>query len=111
MLYSSALVVVSSLFSLIIVGQPAEFTVEGKPEGPKDKITSHFCASCGTTIYRTGEGFKGYVSVRCGTVDDEKFMDEGKPQVEFYEERRVGWLPDFGIGRVEGMGQHAKSVE
>lgn len=44
--------------------------------------------------------------MRLGTVNDEGWMErEAKPQVELFEERRVHWLPDFGMKKVDGMGQ------
>ncbi len=73
--------------------EPATYTISPKPSGPMHNITCHFCQKCGTTLYRTGELFPGYVSVRAGTIDDLQWMDRGVPKEEYYGVRKVTWLP------------------
>ena len=56
------------------------------------KLTVHFCANCGCTIYKTHEKFPGMVIVLAGTLDDAG-VENTKPKSELYSKHRVGWLP------------------
>ena len=63
------------------------------------EINSHFCPTCGTTLYRTGgaPNVKGMVGIRAGVLDDQTILNEKPPQIEVYVERRPKWL-----GKVDG---------
>ena len=59
-------------------------------------INSHFCRTCGTTLYRTG-GFPGVVEmvgIRAGVLDDQSILDE-PPMMEVYVERRPKWMKEI----------------
>ncbi|KAJ7868796.1 Mss4-like protein [Mycena olivaceomarginata] len=59
----------------------------------KRNMINHFCSTCGSLMYRTGDGFPGQSILRIGTVDDFHLHETKlKPQVEQFIESRVGWL-------------------
>ncbi|KII86864.1 hypothetical protein PLICRDRAFT_143402 [Plicaturopsis crispa FD-325 SS-3] len=67
-------------------------------------MTNHFCTTCGTLMYRTGQGFPGMTVMRLGTVDD-FHLHETKlvPRVEQFTKDRVSWLHGAeGVQQVEG---------
>lgn len=92
--YSDNALLTSSQFT-VLSGTPKTFTIAPKAEGPKANITSHFCGDCGSTLWRSGEAFEGYMSVRLGTLDDETWIAKGRPDGEYFGERRVAWLPEL----------------
>lgn len=92
--YADNALLASSQLTLV-AGAPKTYTVEPKEEGPNSNITSHFCGDCGTTLWRSGEGFEGYVSVRLGTLDDPEWVGKMKPDGHYFEERKVDWLPEL----------------
>lgn len=57
-------------------------------------MTTSFCKTCGTVMYRVGTGFPGTFIMRIGTVDDAN-LAEGvlKPRVEQFAKDRPSWLP------------------
>jgi hypothetical protein len=56
-------------------------------------MTSYFCKTCGTLMYRVGEAFPGRNFLRIGTVDDFHLHETKlKPKRESYVGDRVGWL-------------------
>ena len=70
-----------------------------------NKMTNTFCTTCGTLLYRVGEGFPAMKIMRIGTVDDFNLMETVlRPRVEQFVENRVSWLhPTKGLPQVEGM--------
>jgi hypothetical protein len=65
----------------------------------KRKMTNRFCSTCGSLMYRTGDGFPGQSILRVGMVDYFHLHETKlKPQVEQFIESRVGWL--HGLERV-----------
>ena len=70
-------------------------------------MTNFFCQTCGTLMYRVGDGFPGMSILRIGTVDDFNLHETKlKPQVEQFVEGRVAWFKGVeieGIKRSEGM--------
>ncbi|KAF1960244.1 hypothetical protein CC80DRAFT_590530 [Byssothecium circinans] len=68
------------------------------------QMTNHFCGTCGTLMYRVGEGFPGVKIMRIGTVDDFAVMEGAlRPREELFVERKVGWLGDWGVEGVVGV--------
>jgi len=69
-------------------------------------MTNHFCAKCGTLMYRVSSGFPGLSIMRIGTVDDFKLHETKlKPQFEQYTKDRVAWLSGAeGVKQIEGSG-------
>ncbi|KAF1957201.1 hypothetical protein CC80DRAFT_492004 [Byssothecium circinans] len=63
-------------------------------------IASHFCANCGSTLWRDGASFPGLKVVKIGTLDDPKALGDAKPQAELYAGGRVPW-----VAPVEGAAQ------
>ena len=56
-------------------------------------ITNHFCATCGTVLFRTG-GYPGNadkIGLRAGVLDDQSLLN-APPMVEVYAERRPPWV-------------------
>lgn len=69
-------------------------------------MTNYFCKTCGTLMYRVGEGFPGSKIARIGTVDDWRVQEGMKPGVEFFVGERVGWVGGVkGVKGVSGMGK------
>ncbi|KAK5658478.1 hypothetical protein OQA88_1867 [Cercophora sp. LCS_1] len=64
-------------------------------------MTSHFCSTCGSLMYRTGSKLPGTSLLRLGTVDDFRLHETKlKPTKEIFTKDRVCWL-----GMVEGLEQ------
>jgi hypothetical protein len=55
---------------------------------------SHFCPTCGVTVFYQIERRPDMISFPAGAFADPNFP---APAVEVYEERRCPWLPDLGI--------------
>ncbi|MCJ1375901.1 hypothetical protein MMC20_007139 [Loxospora ochrophaea] len=69
-------------------GSPKQFS-KGTDAG--NTITSFFCDSCGTTLWRESTGFPGIKIVKEGTLDT---VSGGKPTLELYTPRRAEWVPE-----------------
>lgn len=65
-------------------------------------MANHFCSTCGTLMYRIGEGHPGKVFMRIGTVDDFSLHETRlKPTVEIFSKDRVDWLRDVdGVAKL-----------
>jgi hypothetical protein len=64
-------------------------------------MTSYFCSTCGTLMYRLSEAYPGRSILRIGTVDDFNLHETKlKPKRETYVTDRVCWLK-----AVEGIRQ------
>ncbi|PQE22055.1 glutathione-dependent formaldehyde-activating gfa protein [Rutstroemia sp. NJR-2017a BBW] len=69
-----------------------------------NRMTNHFCSTCGTLMFRVGEQFPGMSIMRIGTVDDFSLHETKlRPGREQFVECRVDWLGHDGI---EGMKQY-----
>jgi hypothetical protein len=74
--------------------------------GTGNTMTSSFCKTCGTLMYRrSSSGFPGLSFCQIGTIDDLALHEEKlKPMAEQFVEGRVGWLsPVEGVKQWEGM--------
>ncbi|POY74049.1 hypothetical protein BMF94_2861 [Rhodotorula taiwanensis] len=70
----------------------------------KNKMTTSFCKTCGTVMYRVGSGFPGLFLMRIGTVDDLS-LAEGvlKPRIEQFNKDRMSYLtPAAGVEQYHG---------
>ncbi|KAI3400578.1 hypothetical protein diail_2780 [Diaporthe ilicicola] len=78
---------------------------QSKTVASGNEMTNFFCSTCGTLMYRVSSGFPGKSILRIGTIDDFNLHETKlKPQVEFFVERRVGWLSGVeGAKQVEGF--------
>ncbi|KAI9150880.1 hypothetical protein HJFPF1_10657 [Paramyrothecium foliicola] len=67
-------------------------------------MMNYFCSSCGSLMYRKGDGFPGVSIMRLGTVDDLNLVETKlKPDVEQFTKDRVAWLhPAKDIPQYEG---------
>ncbi|OTA85285.1 hypothetical protein M434DRAFT_36167 [Hypoxylon sp. CO27-5] len=76
-------------------GKPKTYT---KVSDHGHKITNHFCATCGTAMYRSGGAKINHdiIDVRAGVLDDQNILDD-PPAIEVYVERRPPW-----VKKVEG---------
>lgn len=74
-------------------------------------MTSFFCSTCGTLMYRVGEAFPGHSILRIGTVDDFNLHETKlRPRIEQYTKDRVDWLCSaVGVRQVEGSAYSPKS--
>ncbi|KAK5737124.1 hypothetical protein LTR17_006907 [Elasticomyces elasticus] len=57
-------------------------------------ITTHFCPTCGTALYRTGGAtqVQGMIGLRAGVLDDQTLLNDNPPKIEVYVERRPKWI-------------------
>ncbi|KAF7316403.1 GFA domain-containing protein [Mycena indigotica] len=78
---------------------------QSKTIGSGKLMTNHFCATCGSLMYRVGEAFPGQSILRLGTVDDFQLSETKlKPTVEQFTKTRVAWCnPIEGMGQSNGM--------
>ncbi|WPG98800.1 Hypothetical protein R9X50_00159600 [Acrodontium crateriforme] len=74
--------------------KPKEWTM--KSDFGRD-ITNHFCATCGTVMFRTGgsPSVKGLVGLRAGVLDDQNTVNNSAPMMEVYVERRPKWRAEI----------------
>lgn len=73
--------------------------------GTGNTMTSSFCKTCGTLMYRVGTGFPGNYILRIGTVDDFN-LAEGplKPTIEQFVKDRASYLsPAEGVAQYHGF--------
>ncbi len=69
-----------------------------------NKLTFHFCPTCGSTVYWENEGFPGIVTVAIGNFADPSFP---APTVAVWEESRHPWVslpPDIPPKRTAKQG-------
>jgi len=73
--------------------------------GTGNTMTSSFCKTCGTLMYRRSSGFPGLSFCRIGTIDDLALHGgKLKPMAEQFVEGRVEWLGSVeGVRQWEGM--------
>ncbi|KAK5309994.1 hypothetical protein LTR70_009817 [Exophiala xenobiotica] len=101
--YSNNIVVPSQQFK-VLSGTPKEISKAADSGG---KITSCFCADCGTTLYRYGDtfgGIDGMMIVKAGILDDVNVINSTKPGAELYAPGRVQWVAALeGANQVDAM--------
>lgn len=58
-----------------------------------ERMTNHFCGTCGTLMYRVGAAWPGHSILRIGTVDDFSLHETKlRPRVEQFTKDRVSWV-------------------
>jgi hypothetical protein len=90
------------------------FAVQGETVRSGGRMTSYFCATCGTLMYRVGARVPGVSILRTGTVDDFGLAErELRPQVEQFVESRVAWQAPVlcDVPQVVGMHTPADLVD
>lgn len=98
--YSTNIIVPGDGFS-VTSGLPKEFL---KKADSGNKITSHFCGDCGSTMWRDGDAFGPAKIIKVGTLDDSKALEDAKPGVELFAPERMSWLgPVAGAQQLQGM--------
>lgn len=76
----------------------AAFTITGKPAAYTyvahngNKVTRYFCTQCGINLYSDGEDGPGIKILKCGALDDPLLLNEMKPDMELFVQRRATWL-------------------
>lgn len=82
--------------------------IQSRTIASKNTMTSHFCATCGTLMYRVSSGSPGQSILRIGTVDDFQLHETKlRPRVEQFIKDRVGWLSGVeGVEQVQGSAYH-----
>lgn len=69
-----------------------------------NEITSHFCGTCGSTLYRESPTFGTSKVVKVGTIDNIGSMDDAKPAAELFCGARPSWTAAVaGAQDVPGM--------
>ncbi|KAJ7179779.1 Mss4-like protein [Mycena filopes] len=107
--------ITASMFSSIIVVADTHLThlrgrenlsvySQSKTVGTGNNMTSHFCTTCGSLMYRVSSGFPNHSALRLGTVDDFSLHETKlKPRVEQFVKDRVGWLHGAdGVLQIQG---------
>jgi hypothetical protein len=82
----------------IIEGNLKTFTL-GVDSG--HQMTSFFCDTCGSTLYRKTSKFHTGAAVMIGGVNGNEVMFASKPQIEIYTRNRPEW-----VAAIEGAEQH-----
>jgi len=95
--------------NIIVPGDKFEVT-KGTPKtisktaDSGNKITSHFCGDCGSTLWRDGDSFGPSKVIKVGTLDDPKAFDDAKPAIELYAPERISWVgSQKEAGQLKGM--------
>jgi hypothetical protein len=86
--YSTNIIVPGDNFK-VTAGSPKEFS---KTADSGNKITSHFCGDCGSTLWRDGATFGPNKVIKVGSLDDSKALEDAKPGVELYVPERISWV-------------------
>lgn len=73
--------------------ESGDFKTWTKTADGGNSITSHFCANCGSTLFRDGASFPGLKVIKAGVLDDDNKFDIAKPDVELFAPKRAGWVP------------------
>lgn len=85
------------------------FSEEETVRAKNAQMSNHFCATCGTLMYRTGVRWPGVSILRTGTVDDFSLAETKlRPQIEQFIENRVAWSTPIE-GTVQTIGLHQPS--
>jgi hypothetical protein len=88
-------------------GTPKEFQ---KKSDNGNRISLYFCGECGCSLWGEG-GFGDAKVVRVGILDDDG-LENAKPMLECFSERRVTWLKEVeGATSVIGMGNSKDVVQ
>ncbi|GIZ43774.1 hypothetical protein CKM354_000698900 [Cercospora kikuchii] len=89
----------------IISGTPKTWT---KRSDFDREITNHFCATCGTVLFRSGgnPNVQDCIGLRAGVLDDQNIINETVPKIEVFPERRPKWR-----NKIEGAIQLKGQVE
>lgn len=87
------------------------FSQNKTPITKGNTMTNYFCSTCGSLMYRKGDGFPGTSIMRIGTVDDLNLIETKlKPRIEQFTKDRVAWLHGAeGVQQVEGYHYAAKT--
>lgn len=84
-----------------VAGKPKEIS---KTADTGKNIISHFCADCGTTLFRTGDSFPQAVIIKAGILDDPEWPNQNIPKVELFAPERVKWTSALeGAAQLPGM--------
>lgn len=68
-----------------------EASIHERPSDSGHPVSHHFCASCGSAVFRYPHRKLDYVAIAAGAFADPNFPG---PQKSAYAERRHGWLPE-----------------
>ena len=105
-----------SAFSTNVIVKAEEFSYSGTPKQFHKKSDSgrdlynYFCGDCGCPLWGVG-GFGDAKVVRVGVLDGEG-LEQSKPMIECYSERRLTWIKAVdGAEGVVGMGDSQNVVE
>ncbi|KAH7006898.1 Mss4-like protein [Ilyonectria destructans] len=74
---------------LKVVGNPKEYT---NTANSGNAVTSHFCGTCGTTLWRDGPESQGLVYLKAGTLDDVASVNARPPVAEIFTRGRIEWV-------------------
>ncbi|KAJ5834251.1 hypothetical protein N7447_000277 [Penicillium robsamsonii] len=105
--------ITGSLFTFNLLVKTAELDISGSPKeivktsDSGNTIKNYFCPDCGTPIFGhkiKPNGDRNEVTVVRAGIFDVEMLNEGKPQLEVFTERRVKWVcPVEGATQVDGM--------
>ncbi|KAJ5467427.1 hypothetical protein N7475_005179 [Penicillium sp. IBT 31633x] len=103
-----------TLCTYSFVVKSAELKISGSPKevaktaDSGNHIKNYFCPDCGTPLFgrkiKSDGNVDGVTVLRAGIFDDPQILDERKPEVEVYTDRRLTWLcPIEGADQVGEM--------
>jgi hypothetical protein len=71
-----------------------------------NRVTTHFCPQCGTTVYVTMEIFPDVISIQGGTYDEPGWLDVSQ---HIWVRSKAAWLnlPDHAVA-LDGAPVHPK---
>ena len=78
--------------------QDDAFRVDGDTRGytstadSGNKVTTHFCPTCGSPLFARSSGYPGMVGIRVANLDTPSVFE---PQIAVYTKRRQTWDHDF----------------
>ncbi|WPH01213.1 putative glutathione-dependent formaldehyde-activating enzyme [Acrodontium crateriforme] len=111
--------ITGSTYSTNIIVPGEGFEVSGsshkkyaKTADSGNEIVSHFCADCGTTLFRDGASFGPNKVIKVGVLDDHNALKDAQPALELFVPERTPWVSSVsGATQLETMpGSHDVSA-
>ena len=77
---------------VVIAGVTTEFT---RHAASGNKVSSHFCPTCGSTVFWKSTGLPGYIGVAVGALAD---PGDQPPARSVFEQSKHAWVEITGAG-------------
>ncbi|KAJ5961103.1 uncharacterized protein N7479_008253 [Penicillium vulpinum] len=103
-----------SLYTYSFIVKTAELEISGSPKAVAkisdsgNPIENYICPDCGTLLFGRKTNSNGdpdeLTVLRAGIFDDMGMLNERKPEIEIYTDRRLNWVsPVEGARQFSGM--------